>query len=116
MMHFSHVLFFLRASISVSIAFFHSSDFKASCVGIPSGYLCCNWFNLFNDWFNLLNLFNIWINMFCMLCCCRFCGFPCCLIVIRRRTFRVFSISYLWYHVGWTIFSGTVLLRLYSCV
>ncbi|MFS7972376.1 hypothetical protein Hanom_Chr09g00844001 [Helianthus anomalus] len=30
--HFSHVLFFLSASISVSMAFFHSSDFKASCV------------------------------------------------------------------------------------
>ncbi|MFS8001205.1 hypothetical protein Hanom_Chr13g01187531 [Helianthus anomalus] len=51
-----------------------------------------------------------------MFCGCRFYMFPCCLIVIRRRTFRILSISYLRHHVGWTFFSGTVLRGLCVCV
>ncbi|KAF5780758.1 hypothetical protein HanXRQr2_Chr11g0475641 [Helianthus annuus] len=73
-----------------------------------------NWFNLFNNWINnWFNLFNNWINMFCS---CLFYMFPCCLIVIRRRTFRILSISYCRHHVGWTFFSGTVLRGLCVCV
>ncbi|MFS7936278.1 hypothetical protein Hanom_Chr05g00413681 [Helianthus anomalus] len=63
---------------------------------------------MFNHWFNFY-MFNIWFNLFFR--------FYCCLIVTRRRmTFRVLSISYLRYHVGWTFYSGTVLRILCGCV
>ncbi|MFS7918607.1 hypothetical protein Hanom_Chr03g00203141 [Helianthus anomalus] len=179
--HFSHVLFFLSASISVSIAFFHSSELNASCVvdGIcsehkaavialasldkfPVAMFATGYLDLevtFSGEYLLggIPLFslggreylpvvspalgstcsvtgstssttgstcstsgstwsNTWFNLFCRFGCCWFCMFPCCLKITRHSRLRVLIISYLRYHVGWTIFSGTVLLRLYGCV